>query len=98
MLITVAAKERTAAEYRALLASAGFHLTKIIPVGGVPASWRRPLSKNAAQQGPGADCHSALFGLHIRHLPANCPYCALWLRAFTYFAPVSVTTVYYSLF
>jgi hypothetical protein len=33
-LITVAAQERTAAEYRALLASAGFHLTKIVPVGG----------------------------------------------------------------
>jgi hypothetical protein len=34
-LITVAAQERTAAEYRALLASAGFHLTRIIPVGGL---------------------------------------------------------------
>jgi ubiquinone/menaquinone biosynthesis C-methylase UbiE len=34
-LITQAAQERTAAEYRALLASAGFHLTRIIPVGGL---------------------------------------------------------------
>jgi O-methyltransferase domain len=34
-LITTAAKERTAAEFRALLASAGFHLTKIVPVGGI---------------------------------------------------------------
>jgi ubiquinone/menaquinone biosynthesis C-methylase UbiE len=34
-LITVAAQERTAAEYRALLASAGFHLTRIIPVEGL---------------------------------------------------------------
>jgi orsellinic acid C2-O-methyltransferase len=34
MLIVNAAKERTAADYRALLASAGFHLTKIVPVGG----------------------------------------------------------------
>jgi hypothetical protein len=35
MLISNAAKERTEADFRALLASAGFHLTKIIPVGGV---------------------------------------------------------------
>jgi ubiquinone/menaquinone biosynthesis C-methylase UbiE len=34
-LITQAAQERTAAEYRALLASAGFHLARIIPVGGL---------------------------------------------------------------
>jgi ubiquinone/menaquinone biosynthesis C-methylase UbiE len=34
-LITQAAQERTAAEYRALLASAGFHLSRIIPVGGL---------------------------------------------------------------
>jgi O-methyltransferase domain len=33
MLITLAAKERTEADFRALLASAGFHLTKIVPVG-----------------------------------------------------------------
>lgn len=33
MLLATAAKERTEAEYRALLASAGFHLTKIVPVG-----------------------------------------------------------------
>ena len=32
-LIQTAAKERTAADFRALLASAGFHLTKIVPVG-----------------------------------------------------------------
>ena len=32
--LTWAAKERTAAEFRVLLASAGFHLTKIIPVAG----------------------------------------------------------------
>jgi hypothetical protein len=31
--LTRAAKERTAAEFRVLLASAGFHLTKIVPVG-----------------------------------------------------------------
>jgi hypothetical protein len=34
MLLTLAAKERTAADFRALLASAGFHLTTIIPAGG----------------------------------------------------------------
>jgi hypothetical protein len=34
MLLSLAAKERTAADFRALLASAGFHLTKIVPVGG----------------------------------------------------------------
>lgn len=32
--LTWAAKERTAAEFRVLLASAGFHLTKIVPVAG----------------------------------------------------------------
>lgn len=32
--LTRAAKERTAAEFRVLLASAGFHLTKIVPVAG----------------------------------------------------------------
>jgi hypothetical protein len=34
MLIVNASQERTAADFRALLASAGFHLTKIVPVGG----------------------------------------------------------------
>jgi hypothetical protein len=34
MLISSGGKERTAAEFRALLVSAGFHLTKIVPVGG----------------------------------------------------------------
>jgi hypothetical protein len=34
MLIVNAAKERTAADFRALLTSAGFHLTKIVPAGG----------------------------------------------------------------
>jgi hypothetical protein len=34
MLLSLGAKERTAADFRALLASAGFHLTKIVPVGG----------------------------------------------------------------
>jgi hypothetical protein len=33
MLLATAAKERTAPEYRALLESAGFHLSKIVPVG-----------------------------------------------------------------
>jgi ubiquinone/menaquinone biosynthesis C-methylase UbiE len=34
MLIVNASQERTAADYRALLASSGFRLTKIVPVGG----------------------------------------------------------------
>jgi hypothetical protein len=34
MLIVNAAKERTADDFRALLELAGFHLTKIVPVGG----------------------------------------------------------------
>jgi hypothetical protein len=34
MLIQTAAKERTEAEFRAVLTSAGFHLTKIVPAGG----------------------------------------------------------------
>ena len=33
MLVMTAAKERTEADFRALLVSAGFHLTKIVPVG-----------------------------------------------------------------
>jgi len=32
-LLTTATKERTETEYRALLASAGFHVTKVVPVG-----------------------------------------------------------------
>jgi hypothetical protein len=34
MLSQTAAKERTEAEFRAVLTSAGFHLTKIVPAGG----------------------------------------------------------------
>jgi len=34
MLIATGAKERTEAEFRVLLASAGFHVTKIVPVAG----------------------------------------------------------------
>jgi orsellinic acid C2-O-methyltransferase len=33
-LLRTATKERTVAEFRVLLASAGFHVTKIVPVGG----------------------------------------------------------------
>jgi orsellinic acid C2-O-methyltransferase len=35
MLIANGTKERTEADFQALLASVGFHLTKIVPVGGV---------------------------------------------------------------
>jgi hypothetical protein len=38
MLAVVGGRERTAAEFRALLAKAGFSLARILPLGGMPWS------------------------------------------------------------
>ena len=40
MLVLLASRERTEAEYRDLLASAGFQLRRVIPTRSGPASWK----------------------------------------------------------